>query len=109
MGKMKQMIEAYSLKKVINYLDSNPDENIPKVIDWIEKFDRTKEYATACRLAREALTDPDNNWNILMKSLYTDIDEGVRKTILENFLGNSLILRNLRKAELEKKYNCNIP
>ncbi len=44
-----------------------------------------------------------------MKSLYTDIDEGVRKTILENFLGNSLILRNLRKSELEKKYNCNIP
>jgi len=109
LGKMKQMIEAYSLKKVINYLDSNPDESIPKVIDWVERFDRKKEYATACRLAKEALTDPNNNWNILMKSLFTDIDAGVRKTILENFIGNSLILRNQRKSELEKKYNCNIP
>lgn len=109
MGKTKEMIEAYGLKKVIAYLDSSPDENIPKVIDWIEKFDVSHEYATPCRLAREALCDPDNNWNVLMKSLYTDIDDGVRKTIFENFIINSLILRYRRKKELEKKYNCNIP
>ncbi len=109
MGKMKEMIEAYGLKKVVDYLDSNPDENIPKVIDWIEKFDRNHEYATACRLAREALTDPDNNWNVLMKSLYTDIEDNVRKTLLVNFIGNALILRDARRKELEKKYNCNIP
>ena len=109
MGKMKGMIEAYSLKKVISYLDSNPDENIPKVIDWIEKFDKSGEYSTAYSLAKEALSDPANNWNILMKSLYTDIDDNVRKTIFENFIVNSLILRDQRKKELEKKYNCNIP
>jgi MoaA/NifB/PqqE/SkfB family radical SAM enzyme len=44
-----------------------------------------------------------------MKSLYTDIDDAVRKTLFENFIGNSLILRNLKKKELEKKYGCNIP
>ena len=109
MGKVKEMIEAFSLKKVIEYLDSNPDENIPKVIDWIERFDTSHEYATAYRLAREALSDPSNNWNILMKSLYTDIDDGVRKTLFENFIVNSLILRDIRKKELENKYQCNIP
>jgi MoaA/NifB/PqqE/SkfB family radical SAM enzyme len=109
LGKMKEMIEAYSLKKVIGYLDSNPDENIPKVIDWVEKFDRDHEYATACRLAKEALSDQSNNWNVLMKSLYADIDDGVRKTIFENFIVNSLIMRYQRKKELEKKYDCNIP
>jgi MoaA/NifB/PqqE/SkfB family radical SAM enzyme len=109
LGKVKEMIEAYSLKKVIGYLDSDPDENIPKVIDWIEKFDRDHEYAAAYRLAKEALGDPSNNWNILMKSLYSDIDDSVRKTIFENFIVNSLILRYQRKKELEKKYNCNIP
>jgi len=109
LGKMKEMIEAYSLKKVIGYLDSSPDENIPKVIDWVEKFDNNGEYATAYRIAKESLSDPANNWNRLMKSLYTDIDDRVRKTIFENFIVNSLILRNQRKKELEKKYNCNIP
>ena len=109
MGKMKEMIEAYSLKKVIGYLDSDPDENIPKVIDWIEIFDRDHEYAAAYRLAKQALSDPTNNWNVLMRSMYTDIDDEVRKTIFENFIVNSLILRNERKKELEKKYDCNIP
>ncbi len=109
LGKMKEMIEAYSLKKVIDYLDSSPNENIPKIIDWIEKFDTSHEYATPCRLAKEALSDPENNWNVLMKSLYTDIDDGVRKKMFENFIINSLILRNQRKKELEKKYQCNIP
>lgn len=109
MGKMKEMIEAYSLKKVIGYLDSNPDENVPKVIDWVEKLDRNQDYAAVYRLAKEALGDPANNWNRLMKSLYTDIDDGVRKKIFENFIVNSLILRIQRKKELEKKYDCNIP
>jgi MoaA/NifB/PqqE/SkfB family radical SAM enzyme len=109
LGKVKEMIEAFSLKKVIGYLDSNPDENIPKVIDWTERFDTSHEYTTAYRLAREALSDPSNNWNILMKSIYTDIDDGVRKKIFENFIVNSLILRAQRKKELISKYQCNLP
>ena len=109
MGKVKERLEAYSLKKVIGYLDSNPDENIPKVIDWIEKIDQDHEYATACRLAKEALSDPSNNWNILMKSLYSDIDENVRKTIFKNFIVNAVILRDQKKKELENKFRCNVP
>lgn len=109
LGKIKEMIEAYSLKKVIRYLDSSPDENIPKVIHWVEKFDKNHEYTTAYRLATDALGDPSNNWNVLMKSLYSDIDEGVRKKIFENFIVHSLLLRNQKRKELEKKYDCNIP
>ncbi|MEL7654874.1 MAG: radical SAM protein [Bacillota bacterium] len=106
---MIQIIEAFSLKKVIGYLDTSPDENIPKVIDWIERFDKDHEYAAPCRLAKDALSDPANNWNILMRSLYTDIDGNVRKTLFENFIVNALILRYQKKKELEKKYQCNIP
>ncbi len=109
MGRVKKKFEAYGLKKVIDYLDSNPEENIPKVIDWIERLDKEHAYAGAYRLAKAALDDPANNWNLLMKSLYTDIDDHVRKTIFENFIVNSLILRGQRKKELEKKYDCNIP
>jgi MoaA/NifB/PqqE/SkfB family radical SAM enzyme len=109
MGRVKEKIEAFSLKRVISYLDKDPDENIPKVIDWVEKFDRDHEYATPYRLAKEALRDPENNWNKLMKSLYSDIDEGVRKKLFENFIINALILRNERRKEIEKKYNCNVP
>ena len=108
-GKIKEKFEAYSLKKVIGYLDSNPDENIPKVINLTERLDKDHKYATVYRLAKESLKDPNNNWNILMKSLYLDVDDSVRKKLLENFIINSVILRNQRKKIYEGKYDCNIP
>jgi MoaA/NifB/PqqE/SkfB family radical SAM enzyme len=106
---MKEKLESFGLKKVISYLDNDPSENIPKLIRWIERFDKYQEYRPACRLAREALEKPTGNWNILMKSLYIDIDASVRKKLFENFFVHSLLLRNRRKKELEKKFNCNIP
>ena len=32
--------KVYGLKKVITYLDSDPDRNIPKIINWAEKYDK---------------------------------------------------------------------
>lgn len=109
MGIIKEKLKAFSLRKVIGYLDSNPDENIPKVIKWVEMLDKDHVYSPVYRLANEALLDPNNNWSILMKSLYTDINDSVRKKLFENFFINSLFLRNQRKKVLEKKYDCNIP
>ena len=37
---MTETIKAYGLKKMIKYLDDNPDENIPKLMDWMEKLDK---------------------------------------------------------------------
>lgn len=109
MREMKEKLEAFGLKKVIGYLDTDPDENIPKLIRWIARFDKNQGYAAAYRLAQEALENPAGNWNMLMKSLYADIDDSVRRKLFENFFINSLILRNQRKKELVQKYNCNIP
>ena len=107
MGMVKEKLEAFGLKKILSYLDSNPNENIPKIIDWMEKFDKDNLYSTPYRLAREALADPDNNWNILLNRFYTDIDDDVRKLLFENFC-NSLYLRNQRRKYYEEKYDCNI-
>ncbi len=35
-----ESIEAKGLNTVIQYMDSDPDKNIPKVVEWVEKFDR---------------------------------------------------------------------
>ncbi|WP_027399428.1 radical SAM protein [Anaerovorax odorimutans] len=107
--KVKEKIEAFGLKKIIGYLDNNPEENIPKILNWVEKLDKDKSFASAEKLVRKALADPDNNWNILMKSLFTDIDKDVRKKLFENFIVNSVVLGCRRKHEAEKEYNCNVP
>lgn len=109
MGIVKEKLETYGLKKVLRCLDNNPQENVPKLLGWLRKFDRDDYYKTAYDMIEGFIKDPDNNWNRLITSVYSDIDEGVRKTMFENFLIHSAILGSRRKNRNVAKYNCNIP
>ncbi len=37
---IKEQVQSFGLKKVISYLDFNPDKNILKIIDWAERFNK---------------------------------------------------------------------
>lgn len=89
-------------KKALGYLDSNPEENVPKVLNWVRKFDKDDFYHNAYEMVEEALKDPSNNWYKLIMSLYSDIDTGVRKKMFENFLINSAILGS-RQKQMRRK------
>lgn len=109
MGTVNEKLESYGLKKVLSYLDNNPEENVPKVLSWVRRFDREDYYHNAYDLVGEALKNPENNWYKLIMSLYDDIDSSVRKKMFENFLINSSIVGCQRKNKNEEKYDCNIP
>ena len=40
MGTVNETLEVIGLKKVFNYLDNNPEVNVPKVLNWVRKFDQ---------------------------------------------------------------------
>lgn len=109
MGTVNEKLETFGLKKVLGYLDSNPEENAPKVLNWVKKFDKEDYYHNAYDLVGEALKDPNNNWYKLIMSLYSDIDTEVRKKAFENFIINASIVGCQRKNKSEEKYDCNIP
>lgn len=109
MGIVNEKLEAFGLKKVLGYLDSNPEENVPKLIGWLRKLDSDGFFNNTYDMIEEFMKDPDNNWNQLIKSMYTEIDDGVRKKLFENFLVNSAIIGSQKKNKCEEKYNCNIP
>ncbi len=109
METVSEKLEAFGLKKVLAYLDSNPQENVPKLIGWLRKFDKDNYYKNAYDMVDGYMKDPNNNWNRLISSLYTDIDDGVRRKLFENFLIHSAILGSRRKNKLVQKYDCNIP
>lgn len=102
-------IQKYSMKKLIDYLDKDPDNNIPKIIDWVERFDVEGNLKAHVKAVKSALKDKDNNWSILARSLWTDLDNDVRKTLFENFVINTTILGSKRKKYIKEKYNCNVP
>ena len=109
MATMGEKLEAFGLKKVVSYLDGNPQENVPKAVSWLRKLDRDGIYKNAYDMFDNIMKDPENNWNKLISDIYANIDDSVRHTVFENFIVNSAVIGTQRKNKLEPKYDCNIP
>lgn len=102
-------VQAFAIKQALAYLEKDPEANIPKVIDWIDKFDTSGELTRHIKSIRPILTDKENNMYKLIMSLYTDIDAGVRQKVFENFVVNASILGSKMQFANQYKYDCNIP
>ena len=109
MKTFKDTLTAKGIGLAISYLDSDPDNNIPKLLDWIEKFDKEDVTKKQRVIIRKALEDKEGNWYKFAKSLWSDIDDDVRKTLFNNFIVNSVIIGGNRQEKAREKYNCNIP
>lgn len=99
-------LQAFGLKKALGYLDSNPEKNIPKILDWLTRFDKISEQT---RAVQNVVEDRNSNWNKLVSSLWTDIDDGVRRKLFENFLVNATAIGLKRQEKNREKYQCSVP
>lgn len=105
-----ESLESFGLKKVLAYLDSDPEKNVPKILDWLIKYDKDNKYVSSqARALKRVIGDPDNNWHMLVKSLWTDIDDDVRKRLFENFIVNGSIIGGRREDKVREENGCNVP
>src|SRR5690554_4246597 len=104
-----EQIESYGLKKLLNYLDSEPDKNIPKIVELLERMDRGGNAQKQLSSIKEIIKNQDGHWYQLIKSLYTDIQGDVRRTLFESIIINATIIGGKRQRKAEKEYDCNIP
>ncbi|MDD2190082.1 MAG: radical SAM protein [Eubacteriales bacterium] len=102
-------LQSLGLKRVLSYLDDDPDKNIPKILDWVEKFDKEGTVKAEFNSIKNVLADTDSHWYKLVKSLWTDIDDNVRRTLFKNFIINATILGLRKQAKIEKEKSCNVP
>ena len=109
MANITDKIKAAGAKQVLQYLDENPEQNIPRIFDWLEKHATEDGIGKHLRAAKPILTNKDSNWNVLLKKIYTDIEPGVRKPIFENFLLNTAMMGLPMETKMREKYQCNIP
>ena len=97
------------LMKAYDYIEKEPEQNIPKLMNFLDTVLPDSVLEIQRKAMREVLCDRNNNWYKLFLSLFTDIDAGVRRRIFENFVVNSGVI-GLESAEwFKEKYNCNIP
>lgn len=108
---LKESAEAFAARKALDSINGkDPDKAIEKVLGWVSRFDE-KEGTVALQLGyiRKYLSDKDSPWYRLVRSLWTDIDPDVRRTVFDNFIVNATILGGRRKKDAMKEYGCNIP
>jgi MoaA/NifB/PqqE/SkfB family radical SAM enzyme len=105
-----EKMKGFAAKQLYGWLDKNPEENISKILDYLEKHDPDGISLTSqIKAIRKALADPDNNWSRLVKSLWTDIDAGQRKKLVETVVVNGTLIGTPKTTKLQEKYQCNIP
>ena len=91
---LSDSVKKIGFRKAYEYLDKDPDANIPKLMDWVDKFagDGPSSFPDQRAAFRRVIENPDNNWYRLIKSMWTDIDDGVRRAFFENFILNGNLI-----------------
>lgn len=106
---LKENVRKYGLNKVYDYLEKDPDNNIPKLMDWSDRYADNGEMAHQREIIRQSIQDKDGNWYQLMRSIWNDIDADVRKVTFTNFIINAVMIGTGRQKANKKKFQCNIP
>ena len=88
-----EVLKGFAMKQVYSYLDKDPEANLPNLLDMLEKYDKNGQAVTTqVEGIRAALSDPNNNWSKLVKSLWTDIDDEQRKKLVETVVINGTLI-----------------
>ncbi len=106
---LKEKAQIFAIRKAFGYLEKNPEENLLKLVQWLEAFDRKGTLREQTGAVKKIAGNPDNNWYRLLMSLWKDIDARVRDTLFENFIINASLLGYQKQCENKEKYGCNIP
>lgn len=106
---MKENLQSFAVKKVLSYLESDPDKNIPKLLEWVDKFDKENRFESQRKVVHSVIDNTDSNWYKLIQSVFTDINPEVRKVLFENFIVNTFLIGMQRQEKAKAEHNCNIP
>lgn len=106
---VKKNLQALGIRRAYEYIDKDPMGRLPGLVDLFNKFVPEGEYSAMLDVIADVVSDPDNNWNRFVNGLWTDIDDDVRRAILENFVINSVIKWSDVNEKLQNEHDCNIP
>ncbi len=96
------------IKQGLKYLEKDPETNLPKLMDLVDKYSPDDWYKSQRDTIRNVIKDKDNNWYKLILRMY-ELDPGVRKTFFENFIINASLKGSFLQDNFAEENNCNSP
>ncbi|NLO83904.1 MAG: radical SAM protein [Clostridiales bacterium] len=106
---MVEHLKAYGVEKALNMTKTEPEKNIPKLMEWVDRMAPRNSMAKQRDAVREIIKDTENPWYKFLLSLWDDIDDDCRATFFRNFILNSAIIGLDRQIKFKKEHNCNVP
>ena len=108
---IKNAATQAAIKTALKYLEKNPEENLPKLMAWVDKFagEGPDSFPAQRDAVRAVVNNPDSNMYRLIMNLFHDVDGGVLRTFFTNFILNANLIGWPVQEEYRKKYGCNIP
>ncbi|MGH0052311.1 MAG: radical SAM protein [Sphaerochaetaceae bacterium] len=96
-------------KMAYRYLEGNPEENLPKLLNFFDAIDTKDVYKSIRTFVHDILDKKDGNWYEYMLSFWKDIDPSVLKVFFNNFLINTTLIGNSNKKEMAALHECELP
>ena len=103
---LKESAQNFAINRALNYVEGNPEENLPKLLDMIDTV-FPKEWYGEQREAIKKEIERKGNWYQFILKLY-ELDPGVRKVFFQNFLFNASLKGSAIIEESREREKCNI-
>ena len=100
-------LQTFAINQALNYIEGSPEENLPKLMDLVDKVSPADWYVSQRNAIRTTIEEK-NNWYQLVLRLY-ELDPGVRKAFFQNFLFNASFKGSAIQNEMAEKHGCNVP
>ena len=105
--KAKNAAIGVALTKALLYLDKDPETNIPKVMNLVDKVVPDGWYVSQRNAFRNVIEEK-GNWYQLMLRVW-ELDPGVRNAFFKNFIINASLSGSAVQEEIMEKEGCNVP
>ena len=92
-------------KTGLGYLEKDPEVNIPKLMELVDKFVPDGWYESQRNAIRNAIQDKDSNWYKLILRIY-ELDPGVREAFFTNFIINASLKGSALQEETAETISC---
>lgn len=104
---IKNKMQNFAVSKALNYIEGNPEENIPRLMELVDRYTPDGWYEGQ-RSAIRKVIEEKNSWYDLILRVY-ELDPGVRKAFFQNFLFNSALKGSAIQNEVKDREGCNVP
>ncbi|MDO5733791.1 MAG: radical SAM protein [Eubacteriales bacterium] len=103
-----ERMKARAIKPVIKKVLADPERNIPRALDWVERLDWKQSLQSQINQVRRAMNQKSNWYDLAMSTVH-DLDEDQVTKLFINFVINGNIIANKRSEAVRERYDCNVP